>query len=366
MLRWITLNLLAALAVMPLESLSADEGLVSKINGRAVEMPGPGESYSFWIIGHFYGEPESFSICPTGTLLSNLDLINSSDARMLVTMGDIVKIPTKQRLDNFRKVARQIELPMFNAPGNHELLDSLHLFSRDDYIRSFGPTWQAFSLGCARFILLDTSLNPGEIAGEQLEFLSRELKAAAQDPTIRVVLIFSHFLIWCADDPRLEVVWEHIVPIRHNYKRGVFSQKVEPLLIEAAAHKPLYWFSGDNGPSWSYSPFYWKMPDRDITYVASGLGGTERDEILLAKVSPSGAVSLTPVSMVGAELGPMEMYGPEYWEKVVAQEAAADPPPQAEPRWVEVLRNKRFWAGIIVAAPFGFILGFALGRRRPI
>jgi hypothetical protein len=333
----------------------AQEGLVSPINGRAVPVPARTEPYSFWVVGHVYGECESISMYPTGTLLANLDTINESDAVMLVTLGDIVKAPDEQRLRNFRRITDKIRVPVFNTPGNHELLDQLHVMSREEYARRFGPPYSHFRLGGEQFILLDTVLTPGEIAGEQLEWFANTLRSAAGDPAVRNIIILSHYLLWCTDDPRLDVIWERFVPVKDMYKHGRFNASLQPLLDETSMSKPVLWISGDSGPSWTYSPFYWKVPEQDITYVATGLGGTDRDEILTVQVDPSGEITITPVSLVGRQMHPIEHYDLDYWQARFEAEPA-EAGPTIWYQLIHALKQKKVWFLMVISSALTLLI----------
>lgn len=319
--------------------------VVSPMNGRIVPCPETSESYFFWVIGHLYGAAESHSAYPSGAFLANIDMLNESGALMLVTLGDIVRIPDEQHLANLRKVAHSVTLPMFNAPGNHELQSFLQIFSREQYTDDFGPPYQDFTIANALFVFLDTNLTPGEIAGEQLEYFTRVMRSAAKDRNIRNIFVFSHHVIWCTDDPRLAIVWRRFVNYRPNYRPGKFEALIEPLLAETAAQKPVFWLSGDvGGSAGSFSPFYWKAPDKDITYVATGVGGTDRDEIIKVEVQSSGEVVLTPVSLVGKPMGPMEQYSVAHWEGHVGEGRGI------MDRVVRVLGGRSFWLGAICSS----------------
>lgn len=152
------------------------------------------------------------------------------------------------------------------------------------------------------------------------------------------------------------MVFEHLNS-QKNYQPGYFRQSIEPMLTRVASRKPVVWFSGDVGVSWSLPTFYWRVPGQKLTYVATGLGDTANDAIIKVNVSSDGQVAINAVSLTGAEVLPIERYGPEYW----SARTAALPPATYGQRAMNCLTDKKFYAGVLAGL---IIIGAGLGVRR--
>ncbi|MBF0444355.1 MAG: hypothetical protein HQL68_02105 [Magnetococcales bacterium] len=73
--------------------------------------------YSFWLGGHLYG---SRKISPSVYLSDNVHLLTSGNERFFVSLGDIIKYPSYEILNNLSKVVSTIPIPFYNALGNHD------------------------------------------------------------------------------------------------------------------------------------------------------------------------------------------------------------------------------------------------------
>jgi hypothetical protein len=180
------------------------------------------------------------------------------------------------------------------------------------------------------------------------------------NPDIRNVFVFSHKLIWSVDDPDYQIVFQHLNARSGYADGGNFRSRIEPVLIELSRHKPVYWISGDIGCSWSLPIFFQKDQSSGVTYIATGIGDTEKDAILQVNIARSGEeVVFIPVSLTGQELQPVEHYGLEYWRNYFRSESNG--PTWMETR-LEMLRHRYFWTGILAAF---LLLGlFVFVRKR--
>jgi hypothetical protein len=252
--------------------------VTSPVNSLPLVQPAEGEGYTLWLVGHSYGK----SVYPVPSLLANLREISQSGARGLVLLGDTVQSPTPVHLRILRQVAAQLEMPVFIAPGNHDTRDP------EAYERAFGETWYEFRIGHDAYIVAYLNLHPD----------------------VRNVVILTHHLVWAVDDPRLEVVRSRII-FPPDYREGFFAERIRPILERVSARKPVYWASGDRT---SFPPFFWKDPERDVTFLATGMKDHPADSIIELRSSPSGEIRFRLVSLSGIDLGPIEQYGPDFWE----------------------------------------------------
>jgi hypothetical protein len=319
----ILINLMAfsvLVAAGPEAAASRPDSVVSPINGAALEAIELGRPYSFWVAGHLYGSHgNQTSIFPASSFLANVDRLRDSGASLLVLVGDNFRRPEPLQIAQFQRLMRRLPFPVFNAPGNHDHPESEH------YQQHFGrQSYRRFQGGACLFLVLDSELDDGRISGPQLERLLNWLAEAEGDRQIKNVFLFSHHLVWCADHPVLSSIRPYLNSAKHLHQ-GWFAERLGPALERLAQEKCVYWFSGDVGATWSYSTFYWKDPQRNLYYLATGLGDTSRDAILRVHVDAQGGVNITPISLADRPMLPIESYGVHFWDEFFAQRRAPSP-----------------------------------------
>ncbi len=303
-------NIILGISVLLFSSFCFAGSIDSPFNGLKLKTDEQINSYSILVAGHLYGAPESDSLFPASSILAALDMINASDAVFFVCLGDIYRKADQIHILNFKKsFASQVNIPMFNSTGNHDIQDRLL------YEKNFGKTYFDFVYGNSLFIFLDTELSKGEIKGTQLDYFQNLLGSYNSNPEVKNVFIFSHMLIWSKDKSDYQVVFENL-----NNRRGYassnrnFKNDIKPYLVKSSlTNKAIYWLSGDIGVSWSHTLFYEKDSEYDITYIATGLGETVRDAIIKVDVDKNGKVKFKPISLTGQKLQPIEYYNSDYW-----------------------------------------------------
>ena len=270
------------------------------INGRELMQPAPGAGYTFWIVGHSYGR----SVYPASSLASSVGMLNESGALGMVLLGDALRYPTDFHIEILRSLVDRIEIPVFLAPGNHELRDA------DRFAAHFGPTYYDFRIARDLYLVFEASLYGGALPAAQLDYFRDTLARAADDPSVRNIVILCHQLLWAVDDPRLEAVRDQL-NFPPDYRSGFFTAEIEPAVLAAAERKPVWFISGDRS---GFPPLYFEVPGTSLTYVATGLKDDENDGILELRSAPDGDLHLRLVSLSRRDLGPLERYGPAYWK----------------------------------------------------
>ncbi|MCP4002932.1 MAG: hypothetical protein GY725_01925 [bacterium] len=320
----------------------ADPVQVSPVNGRELVQVPQGEAYSVWLIGHSYGP----SVYPVASLLLNLDRFNRSGARALFLLGDTMQILSPVHRSAFARMTDALQIPVYIAPGNHDLREP-GVFERE-----YGRTSYQLRIGSDLYAIFDLNLNWEALPQDRLDEFLRILAEAERDPSIRNVVILTHHLVWAIDEPRLEIVRSR-VNRPADYRSGVFAQHLQPALESLAQHKPVYWISGDRT---HFPPLYWKVPEQNITYIATGLHGRENDLAVRLESSATGAIRFELESLAGRELDPIEQYGPDYWtdyyDGVLGAASIRKPLPMYWVRGWMFVSNRRFIAG----AAFGAVL----------
>jgi hypothetical protein len=358
---WLLKTLLGcALGLALAPALARPAAVASPLNGLPLVQPAEGDEYTLWLVGHSYGQ----TVYPVASLLLNLDEINRSGARALVLLGDAVRSPTPVHVRNLRKLSEQLEMPVFIAPGNHDTRDP------EAYERAFGRTYYDFRIGHDLYVVLYLNLHWDAVSPEQLDWFRERMELAAADAEVRNVIILSHHLVWSVDDPRLQVVRSRIT-FPPDYREGFYAERVQPIVDGIAARKPVYWVSGDRT---SFPPFFWKVPERNVTYLAVGMKDHPADSIIELRSKPSSGIRFRLVSLSGLDLGPIEQYGPEFWEAYYTGRARIlslrEPLDLKYVALVDAwmfITNRRFIMGALLssAATAGLIgLGWALYRWR--
>jgi hypothetical protein len=286
-------------------------------------------------------------------------MLNQSGALGLILLGDALRYPTPFHIDILQRVVDSIELPVFLAPGNHELR------SPGTYESRFGPTVYDFRIGHDFYLVFELSLYQGAMRPEQLAYFARSLETAARDPEVLNILVFSHQLAWAVDDPRLVAVREQL-NFALDYRSDFFARELEPALEAASARKPVYWISGDRS---GFPPLYWKVPEAEITYLATGLKDDENDSILELRSAPDGEIGFHLVSLAGRDLGPIEQYGPDYWAAYFAgRPRSLMIRKPVDVRWVEtwlfVTNNRFLWGAASGAMAALGLVGLGWLHRR--
>ena len=146
---------------------SRQEGLPSlmAMTGTGTLTPHKADNFTFAVFGDSQGGDKA------GTIISKIfeEIRNYQPARLdfAFCLGDIVKgkdpqDPSKyirQKFAEYLQIAITAGVPLFNAPGNHEMDDRNDLPSKkmhQIYENTIGPAYGAFDYGNSRFIALNT------------------------------------------------------------------------------------------------------------------------------------------------------------------------------------------------------------------
>ena len=266
---------------------------VSPFNKKEIVLADSAEIV-FLIGGHFHGASTNTSGFPAGTLLGNLEMINDSKADFMVCLGDLFLSPEKD-LQNYPRVFfDKLNMPLFNAVGNHDV-------ENFDYNNHFGSTYLSFEIQNSAFVILDTELDNGDIEGEQLQLLKDVL-----DKNYNQVFVFAHRPIWSEEDETLKDVF------KQNTSSGTnFMEEVLPLMKSSSAD--VFMFGGSLGGDAPFSFFYHKKAE-NLIYIATAIRNLPRDGILKVKIKESN-VEFTPISLTGQSLNDIESYNLALWNK---------------------------------------------------
>lgn len=322
----------------------------SAFNKKTVQVDSIG-NYSFIISGHFYGDGTNKSGYPANTLLANLDWINESDACMLICLGDLFMDITNDIPKYKTSLFDKLEIPLFNAVGNHDLTGSVY---QDNY----GATFFKFKIGNDIHVILDTEINNGDLKSDQVKMLS-EIEAQCKSEKITNVFFYAHRTIWKDSYSELEGLFEDntqsITAV--NYKNEVL-----PIVSNIARQTNVFWFAGSLGDA-PASFFYFKDESNKITYIATAIRALLRDAVLVVDVK-NGLVSFTTHSFTNQKLEPLENYNVNFWKKTSAAEPFNY---KLIPLYIKnIVFNRVFWYGIGFALVVFGAIWYIRKRRRKV
>jgi hypothetical protein len=318
----------------------------SPFNGIEVYTDTTG-NYSFIISGHFYGDGTNKTGYPANTLLAHLDRINQSEACMLVCLGDLF-LDIKNDIPKYEmSLFDKLEIPLFNAVGNHDI-------SGNTYTSNYDQTCVSFTIRRDFHLFLDTEQDNGDIAGSQLALLKNVLERSKQGGYDNV-FIYAHRTVWKDAYPELEGLFEDNT---QSVTETNFKDEVLPVISEMAKHTKVHWFAGSLGDA-PASFFYFPDEKNKITYIATAIRALPRDAILWVHVN-NGEVKFETESLTGQTLQPLEHYNVDYWKSTSPEEPFNY---KLVPLYVKnTFTTRYFWYGTAFA--FLLVISFKWLRRR--
>lgn len=245
---------------------------------------------SFYVAGHAYGKP-----APTGEkelyppFKEKFSFLNSKNLSFGVLLGDVVRYPSSW--PNVLKELDDLAMPYYIARGNHD-------GPLDEFETMFGKSYNKFVHDNNIFIILDPNIDQWNISGDQLDFLKESLQNEGQ--VADHIFIFMHQLIWWSKDKFSEPKpnWQQNRAETPNY-----WSTIQPILKDIGTE--VYLFAGDVG---AFSKEYKKrdhiieyayFKENNITYIATGMGGGVRDNIVIVDIYEDKSVKLNLVHLNG-------------------------------------------------------------------
>ena len=260
-------------------------------------------SYSFFVAGHVYGahgESET-NIGVHPPFKEKLHLIkNNTNIAFGVLTGDMVydgaSIKEWEELDaDIATMGKDV----YFAPGNHDIGNSK---KRALFTERYGPSYQSFIHNEDLFILLDTNLDPANISGDQLIWLENEIQTNAKSS--RNIFVFFHHVLWWQKDNRYKD--SPLNSTKGRNKPNTFFTKLYPM-FEALSNN-VFLYAGDTG-AYDRAVMYDKT--KNITLIASGMGGRKEDNFVVTKIGVDGTVSFSLIALNEKStdgLGKLEYY----------------------------------------------------------
>jgi len=265
-------------------------------------------SLKFLVSGHIYGKPGDDEFHPSLSLLRNISLLRLENPDLVVFLGDTVWKPSNESFDVLDLlILDQFEVPVFNAVGNHDVT------KRDLYQSRYGNTVYAFTYKGHLFFILDTTLDYYDLNADQLSFVKTTIENQIQISEIKGINIFMHHVLFLDEG---EVSGKQL--LKPNEGNGIstsFHDFLQSTIYPISQSLPVYIYAGDVGAfsKGNLSPLYKKSADHNVTFVATGLGNHEFDSILLVKEDLNHQLVISPYSLTGKKMKPIEYYDFQYW-----------------------------------------------------
>ena len=160
---------------------------------------------------------------------------NYPDIQFIIGLGDYTEVGTLNELQAAKQEFDSSSLRYFLLPGDHDLWDSRDKSLSPDanFRQVFGPTYQSFSFGNFKFILLYNSDNYTGMGADQLDWLSTELDKAKIEGS-RGIFVFVH-------EPLFHPSSDHVM----GRVEKKLKLEAKNLIQELAENKATKVFAGD-------------------------------------------------------------------------------------------------------------------------
>ncbi|MBK8339017.1 MAG: metallophosphoesterase [Flavobacteriales bacterium] len=324
----------------------------SSFNGLEVLPADSTGHYRILIGGHFHGESTNRSGYPAATLLANLDTINELGASLFLSTGDLFMDPENDLPRYQQAFFSKLNVPFFNAPGNHDGSPRSDDIASGEFDLPFDPGRESDTIWFDRVFIADTETDDGSMVGDQLG----RLGLLADGFGMRNLFIISHRPIWAEGDP-------HYSDLFKGNTRSVagtnFKEDVYPILEKIAEHAHVYWISGSMGGS-APSSIFFQEHAKNITYIQCAIRDEPRDALLIADVYPD-SVRWSALTLTGQKLMAPEEYDAAWWAERLGK--------NGEINWrllpylvKSTVLHRAFWWGILVALLLVFVVRRVLRR----
>lgn len=323
----------------------------SPFNGIKLGFKDSTGQYSFVVSGHFHGSSSNQSGFPAASLLANIDVLNKMKLTFIASTGDLFMDPVKD-FENYKSAFFQkLNAPLFNAVGNHDLSEKVGSYSP----QKDQPNFHHFYINTELFIFLDTEFKDGSLDEKQFSHLKSYLESSEYGE--KNIFIFSHRPIWSEEDEEMK---DFFLDNTRSKFGNNFKSDVEPLLIEAAKTKNIFWCSGSLGNA--PASFFYHQDENGITYIQSAIRDLPRDAMLKVNVD-NGVVTFETFSLNNNKVEPLEFYNIDYWKKHYKEKEPFNY--RLIPLYVkQTVFHRYFWYGIFATSFFVLLIWFIRKRRK--
>ncbi len=240
----------------------------------------------FVVIGHAYGNPNSFKLKLYEKLVPALAKYNQLiKPYKVIFTGDVVAKPIEENWTNVINEMDSINLDYYISPGNHDL--------GSDYFQNNVQNDLFFSHRHNQnlFLILNTNYKGWTVNQPQIELIKTELSHLQN---IQNVFVFSH-QIWWANKNEATIEFDTILSNSNYLINGPSTFWTDALPMFKSIETPVYFFAGDIG-AFSQIPAYTEHHSENLHFYGSGVGGGVDDNFLYISVTENGAVTVNKVN----------------------------------------------------------------------
>jgi hypothetical protein len=297
--------MLNSLNVFSLNTFSCDS-IESSFNRHSLILEYSGKGYSFIVGGHLYGDSQNqLGIYPAASLLSSIDRINATNASFFISLGDNIRESNDLQIMNFvNSFTNKLNIPFFTTLGNHDVYGAPNLF-----LEKLRKRYYSFIYNGSMFLFLDAITNDGRIEGKQLSWLRTQISLIERNSQIENIFVLSHKPIWYN---QIEQMGAFDSRYYHNFN---FTQQIMPQLL--GLKKELYLISDDFGGTINGQKanlFYHQDLDRNVSYIATGIGENRYDALVMVNIGTNKDVSISEFSLTGADSTSTRQFDIEYFK----------------------------------------------------
>lgn len=114
--------------------------------------------------------------------------------KFIIGLGDYTEVGTISELQAAKAVFDGAGIRYFVTAGDHDLWDARdkQKEAASNFVQTFGKTYQSFSYGNSRFIVLDNSDNYNGMGQDQMDWVKEELERVKSEQYITAILVFAH------------------------------------------------------------------------------------------------------------------------------------------------------------------------------
>ena len=248
--------------------------------------------YSFFVAGHTYGKPGVNNVGFHPPFEAKFDLIQQEEKmRFGVFTGDLVVNASSEDWEEVEASFAKFDFPSYIAIGNHDYSANgdrekgIQLFKE-----RFGESYFSFEQDGDLMIVLDPNIDEWNISGAQLDFLKAQLQKI--ESTDKNIFVFFHQLLWWSPDNIYKNVKLNSVQGRAD--KINFWSEVYPLFMNLK--NDVFMFAGDVGANPTGDEFFYHESD-NVRFIASGMGGGQRDNFIITDVRNKGKVSFRLIAL---------------------------------------------------------------------
>lgn len=301
--------------------------------------------FSFLAGGHCYGAHENVrSTMAASSLYAAIPQIKALKPNFIFLLGDVVRDANDSlQVESFSQLTDQLQSIIRILPGNHDLQTNGR--PPDQFPMRLMHT----GVHRDQMLLLNTEslrLGGGKAMLDQIRAAEADIQFLPDRPLDRNLFVFSHRLLWALTEPGFAEMDDFAnEPFASSVRRDTLKMVYEAVL-KLAGKRPIHWFSGDIGASWSENAFYDHSPDNLRHFYAAGLGDGPEDAFWHVEVDSLGNVNANLWMLNGQQPQRKDYHSLAGWrERMTAKRAAAQVP--FGQRLGAILRGRNFWMGFV-------------------